>query len=122
MNNIEVALAKELCPICYKKMDGPILINSLLTEKAAQEVKNLHGKVIGISPDACEECSKYKDSALFLISIDPKTLDRTGQVVGIKINSNFAKNIPEEFIQITNNGVKYAFIEYECGKEVGLWE
>lgn len=122
MNNIEVALAKELCPICYKEMNGPILINSLLTEKAAQEVKDLHGKVIGISPDACEECSKYKDSALFLISINSNTLDRTGQVVGIKIDSTFAKSIPEKFIQITNNGVKYAFIEYECGKEVRLWE
>ena len=31
--NFKVALAKELCPICGKEMDGPIIMNKKLTKK-----------------------------------------------------------------------------------------
>ena len=32
-NNLEVSLVKELCPVCCKEMDGPIIMNKILTKK-----------------------------------------------------------------------------------------
>lgn len=86
-NNLEVALVKELCPVCGKEMDGPIIMNKFLTEKNAEEIKNLHNKVVGFANHCCEECAKYKDSAVFFVSIDEsksskgslKSLYRTGK-------------------------------------------
>ena len=47
--NLEIALTKEACLACGKLIDGPIIINSILTEKAANEIKQIHGKCIGYS-------------------------------------------------------------------------
>lgn len=90
MNNFEVALVKEICPACCKEMDGPIIMNSLLTEKCANEVKELHGKVVGFSDKFCEECQKYADDGIILIGIDESKSDnmknpyRTGHFYVVK--------------------------------------
>ena len=46
-NNLEVSLVKELCPVCCKEIDGPIIMNRILTEEYAKNVKDLHNRVIG---------------------------------------------------------------------------
>ena len=74
MKKFEVALVKRACPICGKEVDSEIIMNQKLTKKAAEEVKNLHGKVIGYADKVCEDCSKYKDN-LFIIEIDPEKSD-----------------------------------------------
>lgn len=127
MDNFAVSLVKELCPICGKEMDGPIIMNSRLTEKSAQEVKNLQGKVIGWSNKACDECSKHKDAVVYIISIDPKQSTdtdfyRTGHIIGIDKNSDFITSIDPKYILTTEDGVKYMFCEYELGIMIGLWE
>lgn len=126
MKNLGIALVKELCPICGKEMSGPIVMNSILTEKHAKEVEELNGQVVGVSPNACEECLKYKDSAVFIIGIDPeksdnKNLYRTGNLVGLKKDCDFIKNIDKEYILETDNGCKYVFCDYEVGKQIGIW-
>lgn len=124
MENFEVSLVNYLCPICGKVADTAIIMNSLLTEKHAKEVKNLNGKNIGYSDRACKECAKYKDEAIFFIGIDgEKSSDgepyRTGQIVGIKktaVHPDLKK-----YIKILSDGTEYVFIAEEVGKEMGLW-
>lgn len=117
--NLEVVLAKELCPICGKEMDGPIIMNSVLTPSAAKKVKNLHGKVIGFSENACEECSKYKDDVVYLIGIDSSLSDtksleglyRTGDILGVKRETSFIVGIAPKYILKTKNGVSFMFLD-----------
>lgn len=117
--NLEVVLAKELCPICGKEMDGPIIMNSVLTPSAAKKVKNLDGKVIGFSENACEECTKYKDEVVYLIGMDPSQSDtkslegiyRTGDIIGVKKEASFIVGIAPKYIQETENGVSFMFID-----------
>jgi len=77
-NKIGVALTKELCPVCTKEMDGAILINKKLTEKEAEKVESLHGKVISWSKELCPECKKMKEQGFILIgAVEKKTKDTT---------------------------------------------
>lgn len=62
-NKIGFALVHEICPICGKPMNEQILMNSVLSKKYAKEIENVHGKAIGYSKTACEDCSKYKEEA-----------------------------------------------------------
>ena len=41
---LEVSLVNYLCPVCGNIAEEGIIMNSLLSEEAAKEVKNLHGK------------------------------------------------------------------------------
>lgn len=128
-NNLGVALVKELCPVCGKEMDGPIIMNKFLTEKNAEEVKNLHNKVIGFANHCCEECAEYKDAAVFFVSIDEsksskgslKDLYRTGKIVGIKKDSDIVKQFKDYIITI-EDGTQIVFIDENAGKKLGLFE
>lgn len=66
-NKIGFALVHEICPICGKPMNEQILMNSVLSKKYAKEIENVHGKAIGYSKTACEDCSKYKDEAVMCV-------------------------------------------------------
>lgn len=118
-SELEVALVKELCPICCKEMNGSIIMNSILTHSAAKKVKDLHGKVIGFSENACEECAKHKDEVVYLIGIDSSQSDtkslegvyRTGDILGVKKEASFIVGIAPKFIQKTKNGVSFMFVD-----------
>lgn len=126
--NFEVALVKELCPICLKEMDGPIIMNQMLNEKAAKEVKECQGKVIGISETPCDECKKDLEKAFIFIGFDesksdmkhlPEGFYRTGHIVGVK------KDIPlvQEFVKEKSpKGYEagYLFIPRIVMEELGL--
>ena len=96
MNNNElklgVALTKELCPICCKEMGGPIIMNKRLSKPQKEKVESMNNKVIGFADHCCDECAKYKDEAVFFVSIDEsrssknslEELYRTGKISGIK--------------------------------------
>lgn len=127
MNNFEVALTKEICPICGKEMDGPLIMNSFLTEKCAKEVKDLNNKVIGFADHCCEECAKYKDDAVYFVSIDEskssqslKELYRTGKISGVKKDSKFIEQF-KDFIVTLKDGTKIIFIDEQAGIKLGLW-
>lgn len=118
-NELEIALVKELCPICCREIDGPIIMNSILTVSEAEKVKELQEKIIGFSENACEECAKHKDEIVYLIGIDPtqsnlnklEELYRTGDILGIKKESNFIANIDPKFILKTKNEVNFIFVD-----------
>lgn len=93
--NFAVALTKTQCPACGKLSDGPIVLNSRLSEKAAREVKELQGKVVELG--LCSECKAVVDQGgMLLVEIDrkksgvakdgklkPENAWRTGRVWGI---------------------------------------
>lgn len=127
MNNFEVALTKEICPVCGKEMDGPLIMNSFLTEKCAKEVKDLNNKVIGFADHCCEECAKYKDDVVYFVSIDEskssqslKELYRTGKISGVKKDSKFIEQF-KDFIVTLKDGTKIIFIDEQAGIKLGLW-
>ena len=128
-NNLEVSLVKELCPVCCKEMDGPIIMNSILTEKNAKNVKDLHNKVIGFADHCCEECSKYKDEAVFFVSIDAsksskdslENLYRTGKIIGIKKEADMIESFKDYIITI-KDGTQIVFIDEETGKNLGIFK
>lgn len=124
MNNLEVSLVNQLCPICGKVADQVILMNRLLTEKLAKEVKNMHGKAIGYADKCCDECSKYKDDVVFFIGADTSKSDqepyRTGQIAGVKRDSELAKSVKN--VATLKDGTTYIFIDENIGKQIGLWE
>lgn len=125
MNNLGVSIVKYLCPVCGKESDEGIIMNSLLTKKNAKAVEELHGKAIGFADHACEECAKYKDDAVFFIGIDANksqsdNLYRTGQLVGIRKDSNLVRNLTEYILELKDH-TKYCYIEENAGKQIGLW-
>ena len=128
-NNLEVSLVKELCPVCCKEMDGPIIMNSILTEKNAKNVKDLHNKVIGFADHCCEECSKQNDNAVFFVSIDAskssndslENLYRTGKISGIKKEADIIESFKDYIITI-KDGTQIVFIDEETGKNLGIFK
>ena len=121
-NNLEVSLVKELCPVCCKEMDGPIILNSILTEKEAK-------KVIGFADHCCEECAKYKDKVVYFVSIDAskssknslEELYRTGKISGIKKEADIIKSCKDYIITI-KDGTQIIFMDEETGKNLGVFK
>lgn len=125
-SDIDFALVHEVCPICGKPMNYSVLMNSKFGPKYAKQVKETNGKAIGYSKDACEECLKYKDDAVFCIAIDeaksePNNPYRTGELVGIRKDFPLFIEKPE-FIIKTDNGVSYCFMEETAGKLIGFFK
>lgn len=125
MDNLEVSIVKYLCPICGKVAEEGIIMNSLLTEKNAKAVKDLHNKAIGFADHACKSCKEYKDKVVFFIGIDvdKSTKEepyRTGQITGVKKDSLLV-NQSKDYIKTLKDGSKYCFISEEVGKSIGLW-
>lgn len=125
LENFEVSLVKYLCPICGKVAEEGIILNSLLTEKNAKEVKELNGKAIGYADHACKECAKYSKEAIFVIGIDKEKSDnepyRTGDIVGIRKGCPLAKHI-EPYTRTLEDESTYCFMDKEVGIEFGLWK
>lgn len=123
-NKLGVSIVKYLCPICGKESDYEIIMSSLLTERNAKEVEELHNKTIGYAYHACKECSKYKDKVIFLIGIDTsKSIKtdpyKTGQIVGAKKHSILAK-IVKHYTLSLEDGTQYCYIDKNVDKKLGL--
>ena len=128
-NNLEVSLVKELCPVCGKEIDCPIILNSILTKNEAKKVKDLHNKVVGFAHHCCEKCSKYKDKVVFFVSIDEsksskdslKNLYRTGKISGIKKEADIIKSF-KDYIVTIKDGTQLIFIDEKAGKNLGVFK
>lgn len=126
--NFETAIVKYLCPICGKVAQEDIIMNSKLTQKYAEEVKKLHNKVVGYADHSCEECAKHKDDCVYFIGVDETKSDfssfdkiwRTGQIIGIKKDSEFTKQFENYLINLKDN-TKLCFIDEKAGNELKLW-
>ena len=122
---VGISIVHEVCPICGRPMNESILMNSKLGPKYAKQVEEANGKAIGYSENACEECLKYKDEAVFYIAVDenkskPNNPYRTGQLVGVRKDFQLFIDKPE-FILKTKNGVSYCFVEENIGKQIGFF-
>jgi len=119
-SKLEVALVKEACPICGKAEDGPILMNTRLTEREAQKVKELHGQVIGYMDKPCSECQGLMEKGFLLIGvIEEKTEDRANPYRSGNqwvITMEAAKRMFKE--ESLSRGA--AFIDMKVAVEIGL--
>lgn len=127
-NKLEVALAKEICYICGKEVDGPILMNTKLTEKEANKIKELHQKPIGFTEKPCKECQENLKKAFLIIGIDEEKTDfenlpegfyRSGHLVGVKkdiplVQEHIKKEVPEAIKK------GYIFMDYRIMEKLGL--
>ena len=77
-NVLGVALVKELCNICCKEIDGPIVMNTKLNKSQAKKIEAMNGQVIGWSKEPCPECQAMKKLGFVLIgAVEKKTTDTT---------------------------------------------
>ena len=96
--DLGLALPKVLCPICCKEMDGPILLGTIFSKKNAERINSMDRKVIGFDDKPCPDCQKLIDEGCFFVLAvagEPKV--RTGAYCGIKRESEFVKNLPDEY-------------------------
>ena len=121
-DNFAVSLVKRACPICGKLFDAEIVMTKVLTKKNAENVRNMHGQCVGYMKKPCEDCQKIIDQGAFMvIGIDASKTDdfknpyRTGHLVGIKKESEFYKNLPEEYKKRDA-----CFMDVNDMKQVGL--
>lgn len=118
---IGIALVHENCPICAKKINEHIMMNSILTEENAKEIKSFHNKSIRYSKEPCDKCKEYKKQGFIFIEVDEsKTEDknnpyRTGNIWVIKKEAAKRIIINKDII---NAGV--SFIDMVVAKQLGL--
>lgn len=118
MDNFGVSLAQYACPVCGKSCEDVVIMNTILTENNAKKVEDLHNKTIGYSNHVCEECSKYKENAVFLIEIDSEksdmknmeTMYRTGKYAAVKSDFKLVKDAENFIIKLKDNA-KIIFID-----------
>lgn len=117
-HTLGVALVKEACQLCGKTEDGPIILNTHLTEKNAKEVEEMNGKVIGYMKGPCKECKELMKQGFLLIGyIEEKTDDKTnpyrsGNQWVIK------REAAEEMFADCSKGA--AFIDMKAAEQIGL--
>lgn len=125
MNDLEISLTKEACLACGSLIDGPIILNSILSRECAEKVKELHGQCIGYSEELCDKCKEYCDLGLLIIEIDeeksePNNPYRTGSLWVIGNDSDLAKHLLTTNFIINKGGCKFVFIDKEVTKQIGL--
>lgn len=126
---MKVALVKELCPVCCSEINGPIIMNRILTEEVDNEIEQMNGKVIGFADHCCEKCAKYKDEAVFFVGIDEnkssygslQELYRTGQISGIKKDAEIVDTY-KDFIITLKDETKIIFIDEKAGNHLGIFK
>ena len=102
-DKVGVACAHYLCPICGKPAEYAVLMNDKLTKECADKVKELHNKALGWSNKPCNDCKHYINNGVFFVigvDVEKSTNDsfyRSGHIVGVKKESNFYKNLDEEY-------------------------
>lgn len=132
-SKVGVALVKRACPICVKEEDAEIIMNSLLTEKLANDVESMHGRVVGFMEEPCEECKeKYEGRVALIEIVDGQSEEecgdnpiRTGLLVGLKheafkgmIGENAETMIKHRFTYIPKGVMKELLGEHYPDKTV----
>ena len=123
-DNFAVGIVNYACPICGKTAQTDVIMNTRLTKKAADEVREANGKVIGYCSHACEECAKHKDEVIYVVEIDASRSSsnnpyRTGYLWGVKPDIPLVTENPN-YILTTEGGVRYMFIDKEAATNIGF--
>jgi hypothetical protein len=118
VNKLEIALVKEACPLCGASIDGPIVMNSVLTEKHAASVKEMHGKVVRIAKEPCAQCKDHMKQGFLLIGADEKlTKDKSNPHRSGNIWVISQEKATELFSDVSKGA---AFISLEAAECIGL--
>ena len=123
-DNFAVGLVNYACPICGRVADSAIIMNSYLTKKDAEKVKELNNKTIDWSESACKECASHKDECIYIVEIDAKKSEpnnpyRTG--VYWRLRKDFALFVEySEYVLKTKDGVQFCFMDKEFAYQIGL--
>lgn len=125
-DNFAVGLVNYACPICGKTANTEIIMNSKLTKKAAQEIREADGKVVGYSSTACKECASHKDEVVYVVEIDasksqPNNPYRTGYIWGVRPDIPLVTD-NKDYILTTKDGVRFMFIDKEVTTGLGFHE
>ena len=125
-DNFAVGIVNYACPICGKTAQTDVIMNSKLTKKAAQEIREANGKVVGYSDTACEECAKHKDEVVYIVEINaslsqPNNPYRTGYIWGVKPDIPLITD-NENYVLTTKDGVRFMFMDKEAANELGFHE
>jgi formylmethanofuran dehydrogenase subunit B len=120
-SKLGVALTNLVCPICGKVCDNQIIMNTKLTYKEADKVRELHGQNVGFSEKPCEECSEaMKEAVMFIVVDASKTTDmkfpyRTGELFGIRYSKVEEMGLDKEILE-----KRVCYIDYNHAKAMGL--
>lgn len=72
-DNWEVGMVHEVCPCCLTEMNHSVVVPQRLTKPVANQIKEMHGKAIGISNEPCKDCKEIIDKGYqLLVGIDPE--------------------------------------------------
>lgn len=115
-----VALTKEACPACGALIDGPIVMNTKLTKKAAEETENLHGKVIGYLEKPCDNCKGLMSKGFLLIGVD---MDKTEDETNPYRSGHqwvISHEAAEKMFNDINRNLGYAYISTHIARHIGL--
>jgi len=134
LRRAEVALAKEMCKLCGKPHDGPIIIGTHLKaakpwEKTKME-QEVHGKVIGWAEKPCPECMKLMEQGVMVIVFDEHKSDtsrpiyegwRTGHVCVMR--SEAIERMPlRDDMKRDIVAKRYTFMSLEVAEHFGIIE
>lgn len=123
---LDMALVNRVCPVCGKVNESAseIIIGKKMVKTDDTEIQKLHGKVVGFSEKPCKECQEWIDKgAFFIIGIDADKSEnmsnpyRSGHLVALKKESEFVKNLPEEYKK-----KDAVFMDYKEMKQLGMIE
>lgn len=123
-DNIGVGIVNYACPICGRVANSAIIMNTRLTKKNAEKVKELNNKTIDWSETACKECAAHKDDCIYVIEIDAKKSEpnnpyRTGMYWGVRKDFALFVDHPE-YVLKTKDGVQFCFMDKELAYQIGL--
>lgn len=115
-NKLEVGIIK--CFFCGK--DKGLVMNTRLTSKCAEEIKNINGHAIDYKP--CDECKALMQQGIMLCSVrDGESGNnpyRTGALCVLKEEAVKQFSSPEMFEQVKKT--RFAFIEDSVWDQLGL--
>lgn len=115
-DNFAVALTK--CFYCGG--DHHLIMNQKLTKKAAEEVRQCHGKVVTMEP--CSKCQEFMKNGVILIEVkdncDQQNPYRTGGFCVIK-DEGIKNAFPPEQAEMALKH-RWCFVEESIWKAIGL--
>ena len=118
-DKLGVALVNHICFLCGEKTEE-IVLNTVLTEKNAEEVKALHGKTVG--HNICKTCEEALKIGIGIIEVDEsKTTNiknpwRTGRICVIREEA-FDKIFKE-----VDKSKRIIYLPIEVSNQIGLFK
>jgi len=127
--DVDIGLAKEVCPVCCKEEDGPILIGKKLVRKGSiGPAEKVHKQVIGFMPEPCAECQEHMKMGVVVITIDESKSDFTNDPNNpYRTGGHFVMSdqwVERVFDEAGAHALekRVMFLEHEAAEQLGLFE